>query len=262
MRQRLSSLEDVLRYIVAGLGPIAIEIQDELSKYIFSDELLARAGCLPHYTSPFGHLMQFGEDLDLIQNKLLEHYERNWQAVRSDIESHISNYRIDIEARATLGEALDAHEAGLYRCVSRVLFPEIERLFRSEALTDRIGRIRYKCMIKGLVRGESDLTQDASLGEFTPNGLYELAIFKRLTRVLDTGLRVDDAVPVYGFYENVFTEEELQRVLRDPVPNRHAAMHGLVVYSSPINSLNMIFFTDYMYQIVNCLKKRKSHGQS
>ena len=38
----------------------------------------------------------------------------------------ISSYNITSEAKATFREALDAHEAGLYRCVCRVLFPEIQ----------------------------------------------------------------------------------------------------------------------------------------
>ena len=42
----------------------------------------------------------------------------------------------------------------------------------------------------------------------------------------------------------------------DAVPNRHAAVHGLVVYRSFKNSLNTLFMTDYVFQIVNAVKKR------
>ena len=54
----------------------------------------------------------------------------------------------------------------------------------------------------------------------------------------------------YGLFQKVPSEEDRDRLKQDPVPNRHAAIHGLVVYSSPQNSLNAIFIADYIFRIV------------
>ena len=96
-------------------------------------------------------------------------------------------------------------------------------------------------MIKGLVDGDSELTHDKSLGDFTPNGIYQLVLFEYLTKALREENVIENTESIYGVYTNVFTKESLEIVRQDPVPNRHAAMHGLVVYSTPQNSLNMIF---------------------
>ena len=48
---------------------------------------------------------------------------------------------VDDEAKTTFGEALNAHEAGFYRSVCRVLMPEIERVSRVELHGDRLERI-------------------------------------------------------------------------------------------------------------------------
>jgi hypothetical protein len=71
--------------------------------------------------------------------------------------------------------------------------------------------------------------------------VYGLNLFRRLTKHL---------------YENVRTEPDRQRFAQDPVPNRHAAVHGLVIYSSMQNSLNTIFMADYIFQVISFLKNR------
>ncbi len=49
-------------------------------------------------------------------------------------------------------------------------------------------------------------------------------------------------------------EVAMERFAQDPVPNRHAAVHGLVSYSSMQNSLNTIFMADYIFQVISFLK--------
>ena len=51
-------------------------------------------------------------------------------------------------------------------------------------------------------------------------------------------------------YERVITADELARFERDPVPNRHAAMHGRVAYSTRKHSMNMLILTDYVFRIL------------
>jgi len=55
-------------------------------------------------------------------------------------------------------------------------------------------------------------------------------------------------------YAQVQTEEERKRMEADPVPNRHAAAHGLVSYRTAQNALNTIFMTDFIFQVVTAVR--------
>jgi hypothetical protein len=45
----------------------------------------------------------------------------------------------------------------------------------------------------------------------------------------------------------VKTPERLAEVAADPVPNRHAALHGLVVYSTRQASMNALIMAEYAH---------------
>ena len=128
--QHLEPLVLGWQHFMKTAAPVVLEVWPEFVKWNVSSELLGRAGWLPHYTTPFGYIAECGEDIDAVRSRLLDYYTNSWQNVRSEIESRLSDYKIDAEAKAAFDEALDAHEAGLYRCVCRVLFPEIERVVR------------------------------------------------------------------------------------------------------------------------------------
>ena len=230
----------------------------EFQKWDLSCEILGKAGWLPHYTTPFDYIAEFGEDAELIQSKLLDYYTSNWQNVRVEIEARLSHYRIDAEAKATFCEALDAHEAGLYRCVCRVLFPEIERVFRTELFGSKIGHIGYRKFIKKLA------DDDKSIGDFIHRGLYDLTIFAHLTKAVREKDRLERGEKpvsesddlIFGLFTEVKCEEHLEGLKNNPVPNRHAAIHGLVVYSSQQNSLNVIFLADYLFDVIKPGRQR------
>ena len=48
-------------------------------------------------------------------------------------------------------------------------------------------------------------------------------------------------------YSNVKAPQRLSEVEADPVPNRHAALHGLVVYASAQASLNALIMAEYAH---------------
>ena len=50
-------------------------------------------------------------------------------------------------------------------------------------------------------------------------------------------------------YETV-NKENKSVFVEDDVPNRHAAIHGLVSYSTHKHSVNMIIIADYFFQIL------------
>ena len=63
-------------------------------------------------------------------------------------------------------------------------------------------------------------------------------------------------------YRNVRDEEVRQRLDQDPIPNRHAALHGYVVYSTMQNSLNVIFLGDYIFELVSVLKELQQSSET
>jgi hypothetical protein len=48
--------------------------------------------------------------------------------------------------------------------------------------------------------------------------------------------------------------ENLAKISGDSIPNRHAAIHGYVSYDSAQSSLNAIFITDYIFQVIQAAK--------
>ena len=230
---------------LGGLGRLRLSpaLQDactRLARHARNAKKLEDAGWVAHISTPFEGVDSCDGDAEALHDLLSRHYREKWPDVRRDIESRLAVYEIDAEARATVGEALQAHEAGLYRCVCRVLIPEIERVARRELHDDRMDRIASQERLRALA-GKLPLF---SVG---PPGFYNLNLYRRLSNHL---------------YANVTTDEDRRRLARDPVPNRHAAVHGLVVYSSMQSSLNAIFLADYIFLVMTVLKRLASEEPS
>ena len=149
-----------------------------------------------------------------------------WAGIRADIESRLNDYHIDDEAKDTFRVALSAHEHGNYRCVCRVLFPEIERVIRVN-LFNGAGSVRTNEMLEKLI-------DDRPLEDFISKEAFGLVLFGRLVKHL---------------CEQV-SDEERGKFEQNFVPNRHAAIHGLMSYSTHKHSMNMIIMADYIFQIL------------
>ena len=250
--RRLAQLAPAWQRLAKAFKPIALHVVSEFDKWNVSSDLLRRAGWLPHYTTPFDLIRECNGSAEAVRDVVLDYYERDWQRVRERIEGHLSAYGVDEEAKATFHEALQAHETGLYRSVCRVLFPEVERVFRAELFDHAERSVSSDEWIRKLV------SDDRPLEEFVSNGLYDLSVFGHLTKSVrekDRRERGDRPVSedderIFGLFSSVWSEAARQRLRSDPVPNRHAAIHGLVVYSSPQHSLNTIFMADYVFQII------------
>ncbi len=52
-------------------------------------------------------------------------------------------------------------------------------------------------------------------------------------------------------YEPIRNENDRKSFLDNSVPNRHAVIHGLVIYSSEQSSLNSIFMFEYVLQLIS-----------
>ncbi len=236
-------LEDRARFTKGienlGLGS-ASAVAKKMAQIGRNTQALDDSGWLPHYSTPFAVVEECNGDTAALQARLEKHYQDGWQNIRRDIETRLTSYDIDDEAKATFREALTAHETGLYRSVCRVLLPEIERVARIELHGDKLERITSQPLLR-------ELAGYLSLASIEPKGLYCLNLFRHLTGHL---------------YENINTEADRQRFAQDPVPNRHAAAHGLVSYSSMQNSLNTVFMADYIFQVISFLKNPSSASRS
>ena len=188
-------------------------------------DALDKVGWLPHPSVPYRLVEGCGDDLALLDDRIADYYRTRWIEIRDEMTSSLAEYHIDDEARATFREALAAHEAGLYRCVCRLLFPEIERMI------DAGRRVGSRKMLQKLT--ESGDPRDRELRE-----LFDWVMLERLR------------THAYGQVD----EGEQERFERDPVPNRHAAMHGLVAYSTHKHSMNMLILTDYVFRILPPIK--------
>jgi hypothetical protein len=206
----------------AGMAKYAVALKKR--------QLLDDSGWLPHATLPTSLIDQCGGDARQLSRSISEHYAENWPEVRSELSGRIDRFRVDDEAKETVREALAAYDQKLYRSVCRLLMPEIERVVRIE-LNDGAQEMFVGKLQK--VAGELDLC------DIEPSGFLGMMLFVRLREHL---------------YAHVHTEEELKRMEADPIPNRHATVHGLVSYRTAQNALNTIFMTDYIFQVVTSVK--------
>lgn len=205
-----------------------------------ADAVLA-AGWVPHPTMPMGEI-----DAEIapaeIDRILTNYYRENWDSARSALSASVKASGIDEEAKATFEEGLSAHEAGLYRSVVRLLFPEIERVTRD---TVHSGNRRGPLKSYGTKSMNANLSafREALLSELPPHLVLDMPFALSLIGKLSEHL-----------YEWV--------PARDPVPNRHASQHGFVSYSTMQNSWNMLAMTDFMFNVIMRANAYMDRGES
>src|SRR5690606_847997 len=190
------------------------------------------AGWLPHYTTPFDKLDEADdEDFDAV---LEAHYSDSWPAVRSTFTRRVQVYPVDDEAKEAFAEALAAHEAGLHRATTRIPFPEIGRVARKQLHGQMNGETSQ--------RASRQAAEELGLSHVEPGGMYAFKLFEKLFDHL---------------YAPAKSLEALEAIARDPVPNRHGAMHGFLPYSSAKNSINMLVMADFLFQVICALKTQQ-----
>ena len=196
-------------------------------------EQLEASGWLPHRSSPFHLIRSNGDEADTLNEAVHAYYQEQWENVREDFAAGISSCDIDDEAKQTFAEALAAHSAGLYRCAPRLLYPEIERVARLEIHGGALDKMASQDRLRQLV-GELCPADMAS------TGVPGLRFYRALTEHLYAHMKDADAVTLAA---------------SNPVPNRHAALHGIVSYRSERSSLNAIIVADYLFQAISVLKR-------
>ena len=174
--KRLTELSTRLEPLMRTLAPIFKVLAPEWEKWEIADNLLAQ-GWVPNHTMPLELVASCADDYDKLRISLLAYYTENWEEIRTRLQRRLSSHIIDEEAKATYQEALDAHEAGHYRSVSRLLFPEFERVFRATLFDGRAGQVSYRTFVEGL----SGAATNVQLQDFLFSGLQDLVLFKYLT---------------------------------------------------------------------------------
>ena len=187
------------------------------------------AGWLPYYTIVPDYLDDCGQDPEVIDARIDSFYKNHWASIRNDIESRMDQYHISDETKATFREALEAHGSGLYRCVIRVLFPEIEKEFAAKIPKDKTGSEQQ--------RAREILHRAGACYPRVPRKAHGRALYSRVSEHIYR--RVDAS-----------NRAEFER---DDVPNRHASLHGLVRYRTHKHSMNMIVMTDYIFQVLTAM---------
>lgn len=233
----IQSMSRVSQAITPFLEAIAPYIKHFVRYNKFIDSVRP-TGWLPYHTVSIDYVEECRDDVSLLEARLTSFYENNWESIRQDIEKRLNHYHISEETKETFREALSAHGMGHYRCVCRVLFPEIDREFRIHYFEDAAGAISSKKMLE-------KLTNQGELRNFLPREAYGWILFDRL---------------VHHLYEPVDDSNRAQYE-GDYVPNRHASTHGLVPYSTFKHSMNMIIMADYIFQILTSTAKLTSSQQ-
>jgi len=216
----------------AKIPPLTAEFQRVVEQIAITERrkrALGRIGLLPHASTPFTMLDSEIDD-ETLKATLETYYRDEWCKISASIVKRSQNFAIDDEAKAAFAEGLQAHENGHYRSVCRLLLLEIERVARVELAGNEVGTLHVDKLI-----GEP--AGDLGLSQTNPPGYLAIGLYQCLTEHLYKHVNASNRVA----FEN------------DPVPNRHAAVHGLIVYNSFWHSLNVIFMTDYAFQIVTAL---------
>lgn len=222
-----------VEFFFEKIGQAAIAVRPYLEAIVRLSRIvdaIQSTGWLPHRSITVRDLEPYVENVNLLEQYISRYYEENWDDIRCDIVSHLETYSIDKVTKEAFKEALSAHDNGHYRCVCRVLFPEIEKTIRIKFTDGSVGHSISKKTIDSTIN-------TANIKYLILDNPLNLLLFMKMARHLYR--HVDDS--------------NLSEIEIDDSPNRHAALHGLVDYSDKKNSINMIVMADYMFQFLSAI---------
>ena len=196
-------------------------------------QLASELGWVVHHSLPIDLLDNVHDD-DL-DEAIMAHYRAKWSDFRRETELDTNEYLVDQDTKETVIQALQAHEIGLYRVVPRTLMAEIERVIRVQLRGKIVGR---ELNVKETILSEVDDLPMSSFHDLTSSTMQCEAFEGHL-------------------YEKINDENDRSRFADNPIPNRNAALHGLVPYSSEKSSLNSIFLMDFVLQTTTQAKRAR-----
>lgn len=197
-------------------------------------EMVVRAGWLPHASIP-PELIADAEDLAEADRRLTSFFRDHWPEIEQSLRASVRATDADADAKDAFNESLKAHGLGLYRVPPPLLFPHIERVARDALLPKAMGASATEKLFEAI--GE------LGPSEFTMPGVSGVRLYSKLAEHL---------------YKQVRTPSEVEEARLDPVPNRHAVLHGRVNYASEKSSLNMLIMTDFIFDAISKIARERS----
>lgn len=208
--------------------------------------LVEKSGWLPHKTTPFDLLTEGELSEEEISTIISGYYTEQWEAVEATFLEELAEYDVDDEAKATVEEALKAHRLGLFRVAPRLLFPEIERVCSDAFFEGKryifVKNYNEKEVKLPITRLKEvwEMVREMPLGDLVAYE-YSWQLFKTVEGHL---------------YDEVGDDEEVREKYRvNPVPNRHAALHGIIRYATQQTSINAIIMAHFIFHLISQLKK-------
>lgn len=187
---------------------------------------LRERGILPHKSTPWN---LFEPDMpDEFPDAVLSHYSTEWDQARAMFLTDLDGYQIGEEAKEAYIEGIECHTSNLYRPAILTVLPAAETEFRRNF---DIAPGKPAASLRELREAIMEAPVGVILSHVAPFDLFE---------TLDKHL-----------YERVQSQEDVARLATDPIPNRHAAIHGLIQYKSELNSLNALILTDYVFFVIS-----------
>lgn len=228
LRRNLSVDLDPIRQSLQSLQRDLAPLLEELNRHSTAKAKLREIGLLPHATTPWRAFSEISSDD--FPSICRRHYRENWGEIEREVKTEIADYMISASARQSLEDALACHGAGLYRSAVLTLLPSVEMEFR------RAFEIIPGDPAASLVELRRAIKMAPA--QYITSHVAPFDLF----RILDNHL-----------YATVKTPEALMRFEGDPIPNRHAAIHGLIEYTEELHSLNTIFMADYVFFLISQL---------
>ena len=235
VRQALRTIDDYSRSLSATFQQInrAVERHAEsIASYVgvleFTfkvGEIRDTIGLLYNYTFPNELLVGNRGVGDSLCDTVLAYYRDSWDAVSSTMQVEINMLRLPTSTKESFREALDAHGRGLYRTVPRTVFPEIESVLIGNG---------YDFTTRKFTNDLKQLGSDLTLEQF-PDAILGMPTWEKF---------------VSHVYSPAETPAQVSNLDGHPVPNRHAAIHGVVDYHTQVQSLNALFLVDFMLRLL------------
>ena len=237
-------IAEAMRPITIGMRPIAeamrpiAEAMDGWLVLWQNDDVVRKIGWLPYQGQPmhdkyFAIVEQSAGDYLVAAQHIGEYYHSNWEEIHRHLKLRVGQGDFDEAAGDTMLVALLLHEREKYKQVPRILFPEIERLLR--AASGVSGNIPLKDLL-------DKAFNEVSLFELVGGTSSEYSLLGGLAK--------------WSF----LSEKERDNAKRHCMPNRHLTLHGEVAYSKFQDSVNMIFFADYVMRQLSKLQITRSSG--
>lgn len=202
---------------------------------------IVKSGWLPHATTPeIERHEKHPDNIQMIDEKLTKHYTFYWSEVRQKLSDLVRAHDVDSEAKAAFEEALKCHEAGFYRAVPRLLFPEIERVVRVEWYDGNVAE--SIASLHRLQDEAENVFADIAAG----GGFATVELWQRLEAHV---------------YARIKNNDERDAILGNPIPNRHACIHGAVIYSTMKSSINALLIAEFAFQVVSEERQRRAEDR-